>query len=215
MINGGRAGMKKLLSYGDSIAFGYKDALAQFVSHQYAFYTKEGILQAASDLNVPSGTNCGDSRMTLAYLQKAQEELTQFDAIVFNCGKHDIKVNLKTGERQVPEKEYRENMQKIAEIIRDKTPSPFYVNCTKVFDDVHNTPENIKLNLGVVRYDADGRRYNEAAAEIMDKLGIPVIDLYALSEKWGKEALRDHVHYHPTYAAMQAAYIAGAVLTIR
>lgn len=207
--------MKKLLSYGDSIAFGYKDALQQYVSHKYTFFTKEGIREAAQNLNVPKGTNCGDSRMMLRHIREEVERGTfQYDVIVFNCGKHDIKVDLKTGKQQISPEEYRENMCEITALIKKHSKKAFYVNCTKVYDDIHNTPENIELNFGIVRYDKDMRFCNEQAAEIMKEAGIPVIDLYTLSEKWGEKALKDHVHYHPAYAELQAAYIAGAILTM-
>ncbi len=206
--------MKKLLSYGDSIAFGYKDALAQYVSHEYAFFTKEGMEEAEKNLNIPVGTNCGDSRMMLRHIRAEIERgRFQYDVVVFNCGKHDIKVDIETGQRQISADEYRENMREITALIKKHSKKVFYVNCTKVYDNVHNSPENIEVNLGIVRYDKDMRLCNEQAAEIMKEAGIPVIDLYTLSEKWGEKALKDHVHYHPAYAELQAAYIAGAVLT--
>lgn len=207
--------MKKLLSYGDSIAFGYKDALKEYVSHKYTFFTKEGMREAAQNLNIPKGTNCGDSRMMLRHIREEVEQgLFQFDVIVFNCGKHDIKVDLKTGHRQISPEEYQKNMREITALIKAHSKKAFYVNCTKVYDDIHNTPENIELNFGIARYDKDMRLCNEQAEEIMKEAGIPVIDLYDLSEKWGEKALKDHVHYHPAYAELQAAYIAGAVLTM-
>ena len=59
------------------------------------------------------------------------------------------------------------------------------------------------------RFAADAVAYNAAADAIMKAAGVPLIDLYSFTLKFGKEAYCDHVHFNDDVRRLQAAFIAG------
>lgn len=205
--------MKTVLSLGDSIAFGYRKHLIAALGDGFEVFSKKGDAEAAKDLNIPVGANMGDSRGTLTYLRFAAENgLLDRDFITINCGLHDIKFNLDTGEIQVGIEEYESNLNEIALILKATGAKVWFVNSTPVYDHVHNTPERIVINRNIVRYARDLQAYNAVAEKVMAKHQIPVIDLYSFTLAFGEEAVRDHVHYYPEYEEKQGKYIAGLIL---
>ena len=205
--------MKKLLTLGDSIAHGYRKHLIAALGAEYEVCTKEGEEEAARDLNYPVGSNCGDSRMMLAYLtDEYKNGRLNYDIIMFNCGQHDVKTNLSTGKRQVDADEYEANLEKICEVVKKNGAKLWFVNTTPVFEAVHNTPENIVINKNIVRYAKDVITCNEAASRVMEKFDIPIIDLYSLTLTFTEKALRDHAHYYPEYEQRQGEFLADIIL---
>lgn len=204
--------MIKLLTLGDSIALGYRKSLITALGADYAVSTKEGEEEAAKNLNYPVGTNCGDSRMMLSYLrdEKAGNRLN-YDVIVFNCGLHDIKYNWDTEKIQIEPAEYEQNLRRICAVLNSTGAEVFFVNSTPVYDDIHNSTQNIIINQPIIRRAADLEKYNEIAEKVMNENGIAVIDLYTFTLNFGKKAVADHVHYTAEYADMQGKFIADFV----
>ena len=198
--------LPKLFVVGDSISVGYSPHLQKMTEGVFQFYgRKTGMEEALKDLDIPLGSNIGDSGMVLNYLQTM---LTKSDwrpeILILNCGLHDIKtVN---GSIQIPLEDYRRNLKDIFALLSEKGINIIWVRTTPVEDEQHN---NIQNNFK--RYSMDLEKYNAAADEIMDVNGIKMIDLHAFTSRLGKgkEIYRDHVHYHPEIEALQAAYIAG------
>jgi hypothetical protein len=59
------------------------------------------------------------------------------------------------------------------------------------------------------RFAADCDAYNQVADEIMSAVGIPIIDLHTFTRNLGPDLYCDHVHFHESVRAQQAAFLAG------
>ncbi len=204
--------MTKLFTLGDSIALGYRKALIASLGADYEVSTKAGEEEAAKNLNYPVGTNCGDSRMLLSYLR--DEKLNgrlNYDIIIFNCGLHDIKYNWETEKIQIEPDEYEQNLRRICAVLKSACSRVYFVNSTPVYNDIHNSTQNIIINQNIIRRAADLENYNKIAQRVMSENGVGIIDLYSFTLNLGKKAVCDHVHYSPEYAQMQGEFIADYI----
>ncbi len=190
---------------GDSISIQYGPYLQDYLAGSIAFYRKNDDGQAEKNLDVPVGANGGDSRMVLEYLKiKIKEPAFNPDYLVLNCGLHDIKHDPKTGIIQVTEKEYRSNLLRIIELVKEKNIGLIWIRTTAVVDSIHNSKSKT-----IRRYATDLATYNRIADEVFSTKGVPMIDLYGFTKKLGLEQFIDHVHYNEKTRALQAAYLAG------
>lgn len=57
------------------------------------------------------------------------------------------------------------------------------------------------------RFNKDVLAYNAIAKEVMQERNIKIIDLYSFTEKFGKDAFEDHVHYKEAIREKQAEFI--------
>jgi lysophospholipase L1-like esterase len=202
----------KILSLGDSIGVGYRDYLREFLNDTEVL-TKEGEGEALKDLNIPTGANCGDSGMLFRYLELEDRKgaLKGFDAVMFNCGLHDIKWYTNLKRNQVGREDYEENLKKTIKLLKNAGIKYMaFINSTPVYDEIHNPLYLDDSKIQVFRSGEELSAYNNIAQRVMDAERIPVIDLYSFSVSMGKGAICDHVHYHPENSRLQAAYIAGA-----
>ena len=94
--------------------------------------------------------------------------------------------------------------------MRKNNTEPVFVTTVPIYDDVHNS----LVGLVYTRSNEDLLKYNEVAKRVMADNHVPVIDLCYFTELFGKDALRDHVHFKPEVCEFQAAFIAGAILSI-
>lgn len=199
--------LPKLFVVGDSISVGYSPHLQKMTAGVFQFYDrKTGMEEALKNLDVPLGSNIGDSSMVLNYLRTMLANSDwRPEILTINCGLHDIKTV--DGALQIPLADYRRNLESILELLAEKRVNAVWVRTTPVDDEQHNGVNQKKFR----RYSKDLEEYNKAADEIMKGHGIRMIDLYSFTCKLGKgkEIYRDHVHYHPEVEALQAAYIAG------
>lgn len=203
--------MKSIFLMGDSILIGYKTKLYEFLHEKFIIQTKAGELEALKDLDFPRGMNTGDSRQALAYM-KEQEQLKRinYDYCIFNCGAHDIKREAKTKMLQVGLEEYEKNLSEIIDLLHKNNTTPIFVTTVPIYDEVHNS----LVGLVYTRSNEDLIKYNDVAKRVMDQYHVPVIDLCYFTGVFGKNALRDHIHLKPEICDFQAAFIAGAVLSI-
>ena len=201
---------RSIFILGDSITLHYSEYLQTYLKNSYALFTKDGKEEAKKNLDYAIGGNGGDSRMVLSFIENEynQEKIT-YNYLLLNCGLHDIKTNQSTGERQVSISEYRENLEKILTIMKKCNVNVLWVSTTKVDDFTHNN-----LSKEFKRYNKDVLAYNAVANEIMQKNGIPIIDLYAFTNNFETDAYCDHVHYIKAVRALQAAYISGALAAL-
>ncbi len=197
--------LPKLFVVGDSISVGYSPHLEKFTKGVFQFYgRKTGMEEALKDLDIPLGSNVGDSSMVLNYLQTMLDKSDwRPEILLLNCGLHDIKTV--EGSVQIPIEGYRENLRSIIKLLADKGIKVLWVRSTPVEDEQHNSHPKFK------RYSSDLEKYNKAADEIMNETGIKMIDLHSFTSNLGKgkDIYRDHVHYYPEIEALQASYIAG------
>jgi lysophospholipase L1-like esterase len=203
--------MKKLFIIGDSISCHYGVFLEEYLAEHYKCFFKGKLKDAFKNLDVPRGANGGDSNMVLQYLTDVLNiENFKCDLILLNCGLHDIKFDEKKNQYQISLEDYESNLKKIIELIKSHGIDVVWVRTTKVIDEIHNSPENKKLNK-IIRRNSDVLNYNKVADSIMYKNNIKSIDLYTFTEKFGVEAYCDHVHFYPHVRKLQAEFIAGYI----
>lgn len=201
----------RLFVIGDSISIFYGPYLKKYVEGKFDYDRKRDKGEAMKNLDNPVGANGGDSRMVLSYLKELSSDPSfKADVLLLNCGLHDVKTDPKTGKRQVELDEYRSNLDQIRRLARKMKLQLVWVNSTPVNDSIHNSK-----GVAFHRYNRDALRYNAVADSLFSRHGVPVIDLYSFSEKFPLSAYMDHVHYREEYRALQAAYIAGFLETVR
>jgi len=210
LLTGWSAPMPKLFVIGDSISIYYGPYLEKYLQGIALYERKQDDGTANNNLDYPTGANGGDSEMVLKYLaHKLKERDFKPDYLLLNCGLHDIKRNPVTREIQVPEKEYRENLETIFQLLKKKNIRLIWMRTTPVVDNIHNAKSR-----SFHRFAADVETYNQIADKICRKHKVPVIDLYSFSKQLGEKQFKDHVHYKEPACALQAAFIAGAVQSI-
>jgi hypothetical protein len=153
-------GSPRILVLGDSISMGYTLPLRHLMGE------RANVLRPAE--------NCRSSR----HLRQRLDEYlcsAKWDMIQFNCGLHDLVAIGPDGKGlafsaggtiQVPLAEYRDNLEWIALRLKRTGAALFWVSTTPV----GATP---------FRRQADVVRYNAEALAVMNRHGIPVIDLHA------------------------------------
>lgn len=198
---------KRLFVLGDSISLQYGEFLKEYLRTDFILERKGSEQRALQNLDVPVDANAGDSRMVLAYLRTtlSQKDFKP-DLMILNCGLHDIKRNVKTGSIAVDTVEYRNNLEEISKLIRNKHIPLIWVRSTEVVDSVHAVPGR-----SFDRFADDLEQYNRIADGVFNKHQVPIIDLYSFTKLQGRERFVDHVHYNPQVRRLQAAYIAGFI----
>lgn len=197
--------LPKLFLIGDSISIQYGPYLQEYLNGIAELERKEDDGSAEKNLDVPTGTNGGDSRMVLAYLRKkVTDRAFKPDYVLLNCGLHDIKRDVSNTGTQVDSGAYRQNLLAIHNLLSTHGIQLIWMRTTMVIDSVHNQRSN-----AFKRYAADLDAFNRIADEVCAAKKIPVIDLYSLSVALGREEVIDHVHYTVPARIAQAGYIAG------
>ncbi len=171
--------LPRVLLIGDSISIGYT-------------LPTRGFLKGKVNLHrIP--TNGGPTTRGLASIESWLGK-SKWDVIHFNWGLHDLKYmgpngeNLfpkeKGGKPQVPLADYEKNLEKLVVRLKKTGARLIWRNTTPI-------PPGSKG-----RYVGDSVKYNEAAARVMKKHGIPTHDLFTMSHKRMKELmLPANVHY--------------------
>jgi hypothetical protein len=195
---------KRLFFLGDSISLQYGSELQKMLAGKFIIERKTGDSVAFKNLDIPIGSNGGDSRMVLKYLH-TQVGNSSFkpDLFVLNCGLHDVKRDPITNAIAVNETDYRQNLAEIHSLITKKKIPFIWVRTTGIVDSLH------QKNKGFKRFIRDINRYNEIADEVFTVRKVPKIDLYTLTEMQGDKRFVDHAHFTPEVRKVQAAFIAG------
>ena len=155
-------------------------------------------------------TNGGPTTKGIAEIEKWLGK-KKWDLIHFNWGLHDLKymgkdgTNLvpkeKGGVVQVPLAEYEKNLEKLVIRMKKSAKQLVWRNTTPI-------PPGSKA-----RYVGDSVKYNQAAARIMKKHGIPTLDLFTPSKKNMKEWMRKaDVHYYAHGSKALAKLVAEDIL---
>ena len=162
----GPAQRPRVLLIGDSISQGYTPLVRE-------------LLKGCCTVARPRA-NCGDTRAGLAHLDAWLGE-QPWDLIHFNWGLHDLcyrhpeatvygnrdKIR---GTISVPLEDYRRNLEALVRRLETRGRRLVWASTTVVPPDEAG------------RYEGDDVRYNEAAAEVMARHGIPINDLHALTK---------------------------------
>jgi len=169
--------MKAAILIGDSIRMGYegfvRDALA-----------------GTADVWAPE-ENGGTSRNVLAHLDEWVLSRAP-DVVHLNCGLHDLRRDFGAKETAVPLTEYRRNVEQLMRSVLDGTDAAvIWATTTPVNEEWHHRNKEFD------RLEADVIAYNEAAAEVCERLGVAVHDLYGVVMAAGRDGLLspDGVHF--------------------
>ena len=140
----------------------------------------------------------------------AQHGNREWDLIHFNFGLHDIKHFDSNNEFASPEnggvirtneEDYEDNLQRLVDIMRQRSRRLVWRNTTPI-------PEGV-----IGRYPRHVQKYNEIASRVMDRNGVPTLDLYTPSvnnmSEWMKVA---DVHYHPVGYQALAEIVSNDIL---
>ncbi len=191
------AGLPNVLIIGDSISIGYT-------------MPTRALLKGKVNLHrIP--TNGGPTTKGVTEIEKWLGK-RKWDLIHFNWGLHDLKYmgpkgeNLypkeKGGKVQVPLADYERNLHKLVARMKKSAKRLVWRNTTPI-------PPGSKG-----RYVGDSVKFNEAAARVMKKHGIPTLDLFTPSKKNMKDWMREaNVHYHAHGSQAMAELIAKDILT--
>src|SRR5262245_3548888 len=138
--------LPKVVLLGDSIRHGYAPLVAK---------------RLAGKAVVVSPKGAGDSAWLLKQLDAVVKEKPA--VVHFNAGLHDLRRSKKTEAYQVDLKAYRANLQAAVARLRKETDAALvFANTTPIDDKRH-----AKRKADFDRLEADVRRYNTAALEVM------------------------------------------------
>ena len=183
---------KSVLIIGDSISIGYTP-----------------FIKTALSPNVEVAHNPGNGGSTLRGMESMDKWLDNrdWDVVVFNFGLHDMvhkdssgKYDVVNGTIAVPLKEYRKNLEAIADKLNETTAKVIFVTTTMV-------PEGASG-----RKTASVPAYNELALKVMKKKNIQVVDLYQPSlEIHPLNSKPKDVHYTPKGYEQLASIVVAAI----
>ncbi|MBQ5649153.1 MAG: hypothetical protein IIV03_03335 [Clostridia bacterium] len=177
--------MKNVFLIGDSIRYG-----AQPVSPGYGIYVKE-MLEGKANVYYPN-ENCRFAQYTLRALydwaKRLKKENIQIDVIHWNNGLWDV-LRLNGDEPLTPCEIYVYYLKRIHAMLTKLFPDAkiIFALSTSILEE--------KATPDFFRYNADIERYNAAAKELMDELGVPVNDLYTVSNGIDPSMHCDWVHF--------------------
>jgi acyl-CoA thioesterase-1 len=187
--------LPNVLLIGDSISIGYMlDARTQL----------------AGEANVwRPATNCGPTTRGLESLDQWLGD-RKWDVIHFNFGLHDLKYmgpkdeNLADpkapgSRQQVPIEQYAKNLREIGQRLKTSGATVIWCQTTPV-------PEGAKG-----RMVEDAKRYNEAAAQVMQELGIATNPLFEVATKHAQLQKKADVHYTPEGSEALATQVAQVI----
>lgn len=192
----------KIYVIGDSISVHYGPYLERALIGFAEYARKGGPDASGTDWENPADANGGDSSLVRSFLVENLPAITA-DFMLLNCGLHDIRIDRQTRTPQVPIDSYRANLAAIIELIHGAGIAPIWINSIPLIDDVHNAHP-----LPYERFLADVMTYNEAAADIMAKHAVPIIDLFKFTQSLGPDNYIDHVHVTNEARKQQAQFIA-------
>jgi len=188
---------------GDSISLGYHPFLVELSRGVYDYGRKEGIEEAAANLDIPQGANGGNSTKVLRYLEYALgSDAIPHAWIAVNAGLHDIKRADAESPPEVDLPTYRKNLELLVELIPAAGKHLIWITTTPVDDEQH-----LRSTKTFFRSSADNEAYGQVAREIMIRKNIPILDLGEFTQALEGPLFRDHVHFPESVCRAQAAYI--------
>lgn len=188
--------LPRVLLIGDSISIGY------------TVPTRE-LLKGKANVHRPL-TNCGPTTRGVEQLAKWLGD-KPWDVIHFNWGLHDLKYMGPQGQnladpkapesrQQVPAEQYRENLELLVTQLKKTGAQLIWCATTPV-------PAGAKG-----RVVGDSAKYNKIAAEVMQKHGIQVNDLYGFAQpQLDKIQRKADVHFTPEGSRALAEQVAKVI----
>lgn len=171
---------KKVLLIGDSIRLGYQEQVRALLGNGVEVYAPE--------------ENCRYAKYALWGMHRWVDSFgnPKFDAVHFNAGIWDLHRCTADGEIFTPIREYADTIRRLGLQMKSYTENVIYANtipANRKLDDslnafnpfINTAPgyKKVHLTVGMEEWNGDVRRYNAAAGTEMEKLHIPVNDLYS------------------------------------
>jgi acyl-CoA thioesterase-1 len=182
--------LPRVLIIGDSISIGYTLPVRQ---------------QLAGEANVNRVlTNCASTARGVRQIDAWLGE-GDWDVIVFNFGLHDLKYIRPDGQRTKPAQgqqqvslfQYKKNLQWLVKRMRAKTDARL------IFATTTPVPEGVRW-----RVPGDAKRYNQAAAKVMDRLDVAICDLFKfITHEAQKHQRPSNVHFTDEGSALLGARV--------
>ena len=168
--------MKQVFLIGDSIRMGYCEAV------------KEALSDRAEVIYPPE--NCRSSQYILMRLLAWSTLCQREDVAVvhINCGQWDVSHLNFDPEPLTSLEEYEKKLRSIVWVLKSFFPNAQIVLATTTPMNPQN-PETCNP-----RTTADIMRYNDVIMKIAQEQGIPVNDLFAVSQEWGADLFLDYCH---------------------
>lgn len=152
--------MKEVLLLGDSIRMFYQERVKELLGEEYSVSAPE--------------ENCRFSMYTLNSLRMWLPTFPKPDIIHWNNGLWDTAILYAEDGCFTPLDEYLRNLERILRKLRTTGAQIIFATTTPTHPDKANWTGDMPPK----HDNADIRRYNEAAMELMKREGIPVNDLY-------------------------------------
>lgn len=189
-------GKKNVFLIGDSIRMGYCEA------------TREDLADVAEVFYVAD--NCRNTQYVIPRLlawSNMFSDPAKVDLVQFNCGHWDAAHWYGGDLPLTSEVEYGRNIQIIIRMLGQLFPNAKLVFAT-------TTPMNPSGQVGInPRTDEQILRYNRIAAEVAEKNGVPVNDLFAVAQSWDSSCYRDYCHFTPETAKQLGKIVAARLRT--
>jgi acyl-CoA thioesterase-1 len=185
--------LPRVLIIGDSISIGYT-------------LPTRAMLDGVANVHRPP-INCGPTTRGLEMIDDWLGE-GEWDVIHFNFGLHDLKymnkdgrlVDRSKGVQQVPIDDYAENLDELVKRLKKTGATLIWRNTTPV-------PEGSKGRVA-----GDAKRYNEAAAKVMNRHEVQIHDLWSYAKKHEREIQRPkNVHYTSEGSKRLAEQVADVI----
>ncbi len=177
---------KKIALIGDSIRLGYQGYVALYLMDQAEIWTPDNM-----------------SINTIDILQEAHSWFKQrmTHIIHINSGLVDIKcIPYQSHNNLIPLEHYIDNIERIIKYIHQYQPDSVIIwgTTTPVIDSRVKSFYSDSNDFMI--YNEDIIRYNEAGKKVMERLGVPINDLYTFVISGGTERimLEDGIHFTET-----------------
>jgi len=171
--------MKKIALLGDSVRlFGYGTKVPALLGEEYEVYQPQ--------------ENCRFVKNTLRMVFDHAEELKGCEVIHWNNGLWDVSRLFEDGELFTSDREYLENMLRVATLLKKITPNVIFATTTPVLEK-HPHNDN-----------ADIDRFNAILVPKLQEMGIVINDLNSLVKQDPKKYIRSDDMIHLTDEGIDA-----------
>ena len=192
--------MKNVFLIGDSTRFGAPTVN----SPGYGTFVKE-ILDGTANVYQPDD-NCRFAAYTLRYLYEWTLSLPreEMDVVHWNNGLWEL-LHLNGDEAHTAKDIYLYYLKRVYSMLKKLFPR------AKIIFSLSTCVKEEWASPNFTRYNSEIEEYNRAAAELMESLGVPVLDLYSISRGFDDSVRADWVHYKAEGCLVLAEAVADRI----